>query len=109
MWGSVKTLFSNKVTSNVHITLSEDDQLVRNEYKIATIFNNFSINDVSNLEIKVYQHYIYIISDSDEKAVTENSCISIIKKMVSSADKAAAFSLTSVTSDDIVKKLKDLT
>ena len=29
--------------------------------------------------------------------------------MVSSADKAAAFSLTSVTSDDIVKKLKDLT
>lgn len=38
--------------------LSENDQLIRNKYKIANIFNNFFINVVSNLGIKVNQQYI---------------------------------------------------
>ena len=55
LWGTVKSLFLNKVKSNVHKTLIENDQLIRNEYKMANIFNNFFINVVPNLVIYVDQ------------------------------------------------------
>ena len=53
--GTVKPLFSNKVRSNDYITLNENDLLIRNEYKIANIFNTFFVNIVPNLEIKIDQ------------------------------------------------------
>ena len=57
-WGNVKPLFSNKVRPNVHITGSENDQLIRDEYKLANISNNFFINIAPNFGIKIGQHYI---------------------------------------------------
>ena len=51
------------------------------------------------------------ISDPGEKAIKKyhkHSSISIIKNVVSSVDKEAAFFFTSVTSDDIQMRFKDL-
>ena len=45
-WGNVKPFFSNKVRSNDYITLKENDILIRNEYKIANIFNTCFVNIV---------------------------------------------------------------
>ena len=56
------------------IILSENDQLIRNEYKIANVLNNFFINVVSNLGIKGNQQYICNtsnISNPVEKANTK--------------------------------------
>lgn len=84
-WGSVKPLFSSKVRWNIHITLNENHQLIRNEYQIGNIFNNFFIKIVPSLGIKVDQRYICntsIISDSIEKAnkkCKNRPSISIIK------------------------------
>ena len=57
-WGTVKPLFTNKVRSNDYITLNENDLLIRNEYKIANIFNTFFVNVVPNLGIEIDQQYL---------------------------------------------------
>ena len=57
-WGTVKPLFSNKVRSNDNITLNKNDLLIRNEYKIANIFNTFFVNIVPNLGIEIDQQYL---------------------------------------------------
>ena len=57
-WGTVKPLFTNKVRSNDYITLDENDLLIRNEYKIANIFNTFFVNVVPNLGIEIDQQYL---------------------------------------------------
>ena len=113
-WDSVKPLFSNKVRSNDYITLKENDLLIRNEYRIANIFNTFFVNIVPNLGIEIDQQYlsnIYNISDPVEKAIKKyqkHPSISIIKKMVSSVENEASFSFTWVTLDDISKEIKRL-
>ena len=71
-WGPVKSLFSNKVRSNDYVTLNENDLLIRNEYKIANIFNTFFVNIVPNLGIEIDQQYlsnVSNISDPVEKAI----------------------------------------
>ena len=89
--------------------------MIRNEYQLANIFKNFFINIVPNLGIKIDQQYIFnssSISDLVEKTIKKHqrpSSISIIKKIVSSADKEAAFSFTCITPDDISKVIKRLT
>ena len=113
-WGTVKPLFSNKVRSNDYITLNENDLLIRNEYKIANIFNTFFVNIVPNLGIEIDQQYlsnVFNISDPVEKAIKKyqkHPSISIINKMVSSVENEASFSFTCVTIDDISKEIKRL-
>ena len=113
-WGTVKPLFSNKVRSNDNITLNENDLLIRNEYKIANIFNTFFVNIVPNLGIEIDQQYlsnVSNISDPVEKAIKKyqkHPSISIINKMVSSVENEASFSFTCVTVDDISKEIKRL-
>ena len=108
-WGTVKPLFSNKVRSNDYITLHEKYLLIRNEYKIANIFNI-----VPNLRIKIDQQYlssVFNITDPVEKAIKKyqkHPSISIINKMVSSVENEANFSFTCVTVDDISKEIKRL-
>ena len=102
----------NKVRSNVHIVLSKNDRLIRNEYNIANTCNNFFINVVPNLGIKAnLQHICNIsnISDPVEKAIKKyqkHPSISIIKKVISSVDKETAFFYTCVTSDDILEEIR---
>ena len=113
-WGTVKPLFSNKVRSNDYITFNENDLLIRNEYKIANIFNTFFVNIVPNLGIEINQQYlsnVSNISDPVEKAIKKyqkHPSISIINKMVSSVENEANFSFTFVTLDDISKEIKRL-
>ena len=113
-WGTVKPLYSNKVRSNDYITLNENDLLIRNEYKIANIFNTFFVNIVPNLGIEIDQQYlsnVSNISDPVEKAIKKyqkHPSISIINKMVSSVENEASFSFTCVTVDDILKEIKRL-
>ena len=113
-WGTVKPLFSNKVRSNDYITLNKNDLLIRNEYKIANIFNTFFVNIVPNLGIEIDQQYlsnVSNISDPVEKAIKKyqkHPSISIINKMVSSVENEASFSFTCVTVDDISKEIKRL-
>ena len=84
-WGTVKPLFSKD-----YITLNGNDLLIRNEYKIANIFNTFFVNIVPNLGIEIDQQYLSNfsnISDPVEKAIKKyqkHPSISIINKMVSS-------------------------
>ena len=112
--GTVKPLFSNKVRSNDYITLNENDLLIRNEYKIANIFNTFFVNIVPNLGIEIDQQYlsnVSKISDPVEKAIKKyqkHPSISIINKIVSSVENEASFSFTCVTADDISKEIKRL-
>ena len=113
-WGTVKPLFSNKVRSNDYITLNENDLLIRNEYKIANIFNTFFVNIVPSLGIEIDQQYlsnVSNISDPVEKAIKKYQkypSISIINEVVSSVENEASFSLTCVTVDDISKEIKRL-
>ena len=53
--GTIKPLLSNKVRSYDNITFNEKDLLIRNEYKIANIFNTFFVNIVPNLGIEIDQ------------------------------------------------------
>ena len=113
-WGTIKPLFSNKVRSNDYIILNENDLLIRNEYKIANIFNTFFVNIVPNLGMEIDQQYpsnVSNISDPVEKAIKKyqkHPSISIINKMVSSVENEASFSFTCVTVDDISKEIKRL-
>ena len=105
-WGTVKPLFSNKVRSNDYITLNENDLLIRNEYKLANIFNTFFVNIVPNLGIEIDQQYLSNVSNISDPV--EKAIISIINKMVSSVENEASFSFTCVTVDDISKEIKRL-
>ena len=113
-WGTVKPLFSNKVRSNDYIILNENDLLIRNEYKIANIFNTFFVNTVPNLGIEIDQQYlsnVSNISDPVEKAIKKyqkHPSISITNKMVSSVENEVSFSFTCATIDDISKEIKRL-
>ena len=61
--GTVKSLFSNKVRSNDYITVNKNDLLVRNEYKIANIFNTFFVDILLNLGIKIDQQCLSNVSN----------------------------------------------
>ena len=50
-WGLVKPLLSNKVVSNENITLVEQENIVKNDKKTATVVNDFFSNITTNLGI----------------------------------------------------------
>ena len=50
-WGVVKPLLSNKVVSNEEITLVEQENIVKNDKKTATVVNDFFSNIITNLGI----------------------------------------------------------
>ena len=113
-WGTVEPLFSNKVRSNDYITLNENDLLIRNEYKIANIFNIFFVNIVPNLRIEIDQQYLSNVSNISDpvgkaiKKYRKHPSISIVNKMLSGVENEARFSFTCVTIDDISKEIKRL-
>ena len=50
-WGVVKPLLSNKVVSNENIALVEQENIVKNDKKTATVVNDFFSNIITNLGI----------------------------------------------------------
>ena len=55
MLGRCKTTFFKTLRSHDYIVLNENDLFIRNNYKIANIFNTFIFNTVPNLGIKIDQ------------------------------------------------------
>ena len=49
----MKSIFSNKVRSNIYITLNEDEKLIKNEYQKAHIFNIFLLKLFETLALKL--------------------------------------------------------
>ena len=105
------TFFSNKVRLSDYITLNENDLFIRNEYKIANIFNTVCVNIAPNPGIEIDHQYlsnVSNISDPVEKAIRKyqnHPSISIINKMVSSVENKASFSFIYVIAHDISKEI----
>ena len=50
-WSVVKPLLSNKVVSNEKITLIENNNIIENDEKTATVLNDFFSNVITSLNI----------------------------------------------------------
>ena len=51
-WSVVKPLLSNKVVSNEKITLIENNNIIKNDEKTATVLNDFFSNIITNLNTR---------------------------------------------------------
>ena len=92
--------------------MNDDEELIKNEYQIANIFNTFFIEIVPHLGTKVDERYLCDasnISDPIEKVIQNyknHPSISIMNKMVPTVDKNNKFSFEPFTADDISQKIK---
>ena len=59
-WATVKPLFSNKIKSAENIFLDESGEIIRNEVKVANVFNNYFVNMVSSIGIT--NNHIFLIN-----------------------------------------------
>ena len=59
LWGTMKPLFSNKVRSNIYISLNEGGKLIKNDYQIANIFNAFLLKLFQTLALNLIKD-IYV-------------------------------------------------
>ena len=50
-WATVKPLLSNKIKSAENIFLDESGEIIRNEVKVADVFNNYFVNEVPSMVI----------------------------------------------------------
>ena len=50
-WKTVKPLFSNKASYNANIKLTDEDEIMQNDEKVAETLNTFFGNAVSNLKL----------------------------------------------------------
>ena len=53
-WSVAKPLLSNKVVFNEKITLIENNNIIKNNEKTATVLNNFFSNVITTLNIPQY-------------------------------------------------------
>ena len=53
-WGVVKPLLSNKAVSNEKIALIENNNIIENDQKTATVLNNFFSNVITSFNIRQY-------------------------------------------------------
>ena len=104
-WTTVKPLFSNKIKSVENIVLSENGVLIKNEEKVANIFNNFFVNIVPNLGIKT-QHEFLNTTDNSKDPIENAICkyenkpsIILIKKNMQGA--SSSFVLETITKEKI--------
>ena len=96
-WTAVKPLFSNKIKSVENIVLSKNGVLIKDEEKVAIIFNNFFVNIVPNLGIKS-QHEFLNTTDNSQDPI-ENATykyenhpsIILIKKHMQGSNSSFAF------------------
>ena len=50
-WATVKPLLSNKIKSAENIFLDESGEIIRNQVKVADVFNNYFVNEVPSMVI----------------------------------------------------------
>ena len=58
VWATVKPLFSNKIKSAESIYSDESGEIIRNEVKVANVFNTYFVNMVSNMGINNNQNFL---------------------------------------------------
>ena len=92
-WATVKPLFSNKIKSAENIFLDESGEIVRNEVKVANVFNKYFVNMVPSMSITNNNNFLITTELSDtndplekiiDKYKNHPSIICINKHMTSS-------------------------
>ena len=64
-WATVKPLFSNKIKSAENIFLDESGEIIRNEVKVANVFNRYFVNMVTNMGITNNNNFLSTTDTSD--------------------------------------------
>ena len=107
-WKIVKPFFSNKNTSNRHITLIEDDTIISSDENVAKIMNDFFSNVVDTMQIRgfnteyVPDNYTDDVTECIRKFKTHPSIIYIKDNI--KTDKKFEFSCSSL---DIIETTID--
>ena len=64
-WATVKPLFSNKIKSADNIFLDESGEIIRNEAKVANVFNKYFVNMVPSMGITNNNNFLSTTDTSD--------------------------------------------
>ena len=64
-WATVKPLFSNKIKSADSIFLAESGEIIRNEVKVANVFNKYFVNMVPSMGITNNNKFLSTTDTSD--------------------------------------------
>ena len=110
-WSVVKPLLSNKVVSNEKTILAENDKIVENDKKSATVLNNFFSNIIKSLGIPQYKDAEPVgqnISDPVLKAITKYRSHPSIKAIKKQCNTNLYFSFSQIGHDEIMKELNNL-
>ena len=65
-WATVKPLFSNKIKSAENIFLDESGKIIRNEVKVANVFNKYFVNMVPSMGITNNHIFLSNTNTSDD-------------------------------------------
>ena len=69
-WATVKPLFSNKIKSAENIFLDESGEIIRNEVKVANVFNKYFVNMVPSMGIT--NNHIFLSNTNPSDGPLEN-------------------------------------
>ena len=110
-WSVVKPILSNKVVSNEKVTLIEDNNIVENDEKTATVFNNFFSNIIKNLGVPQYNEIDPVSQNLDNtlmKAIMKYRCYPSIIAIKEKCNSNFSFSFSQVERDEIMKEISRL-
>ena len=110
-WSVVKPLLSNNVASNEKIILAENDKIVENDKKSATVLNSFFSNIIKSLGIPQYKDAEPMgqnISDPVLKAIIKYRSHPSIKAIKEQCNTNVYFSFSQIGHDEIIKELNNL-
>ena len=110
-WKTVKPMFTDKVKHTENITLINNDTIISDKQSIAKMFNNFFINAVPNINIKINDKTITNtgnISDLVLKAIKKYEKHPSILKIKNITKTKETFSFLNITEKDISVIVKNL-
>ena len=106
----IKPLFSNKIKSEENFNLDESGEIVRNEVKVANVFNKYFVNMVASMGItnnqiflsntNTYDHPLEKITDKYKN----HPCITCISKHMTNSE--LSFLNQTVTKNQISNLIK---
>ena len=111
-WATVKPLFSNKIKSADSIFLDESGEIIRNEVKVANVFNKYFVNMVPSMGITKNNNFLSTTDTSDtndplEKIIDKyknHPSITCINKYMTNSELSFTFQL--VTKNQISNLIK---
>ena len=106
-WNTIKSFFSDKGTTREKYTLTEEEEILDDDQKISTVFNDFFSSIVSNLNIPQYEDQNVNLDNIDdpleiikEKYKNHPSIVAILDKKL---DKS--FPFQPVSKEEIEKEI----